>query len=45
MDMNMGIHLRTIIFAKAEVYYPDNLYFHNKIKEHDSAQLLKAEDK
>ena len=45
MAIRMRIYRRTKIYAKAEVYDPDTMYFLQKMKENDDTQFLKASHK
>ena len=45
MAINTRIYQRTRIYVKAEVSYPDTIYFHREGKENDATQFLKAVQK
>ena len=45
MAMNMRISRRTKVYAKAAVYDPDTMYFHQAMKENDARQFLKEAHK
>ena len=45
MAMNKRMSIRTEIYCKAAVSDPDNMYFHQVMKENDATQFLKAAHK
>ena len=45
MAINTRIHQSIRIYVKAEVSYPDTIYFHREGKENDATQFLKAVQK